>query len=268
MTASRCCSKRFQMCSLEPRVLGGWEQILFPRCTWHPCLCPLDMRGQQHLEIHPQGRTFPCPCSACVISRAHRCAQLCSWAGHKGFCLPVTCKPFTLCTITFRAHSGDTQTQSDLSDSLVYQHKAGTSPDYPLILDFPGLIPPPAVPCLFGTRRPAPSQLSVAPAGNSVAGEQRQDRGWGSEQESVFKERSWAGHSERALSGEGLRNQRGSALGTPNSGTDCRHFSVSPPLGQHHLPIFLLVLGLSDFLSFACLIFFFNDNLCTQSQHH
>ena len=89
------------------RASMHWEDesyILFQGCMWHHCLSPLGLRGGDEIgsiqKYTQRAKPFTCPSSNSALSRAHRCAQLCSWPGHKGLSLYIACK-----TISFLMHN-------------------------------------------------------------------------------------------------------------------------------------------------------------------
>lgn len=163
----------------------GESYIHFQGCMWHHCLFLLDLRGGDEISsiqrYTQRAKPFTCPSSNCVLSRAHRCAQLCSSPGHKGLPLYIACK-----TILFLMHN---YFQGPLSSTVEdgsgrhadpkgpsrLSYLTGQGREFLLVILMPGLIPPPAVPCLFGTQHPAPSQLSFTPAEYFITPELRSD---------------------------------------------------------------------------------------------
>lgn len=85
---------------------GCWDVPCLGRVWEHPlpkmhvASLPFSLRHERSAALRntPQGKTLYLQCLCHSKS-----SQMYSWAGHKGLSLPVTCKPFSLCTFTFRA---------------------------------------------------------------------------------------------------------------------------------------------------------------------
>lgn len=114
-------------------------------------VCKSALKGQSLVHVLPVTVSF------LELSDAHCCAV---YQGTKDCLCMLPLKPFSsLCTITFRARcvpqwkrgAGDMQTQRDFVILCV----TAQGREFLLVILMSGLIPPSAVPCLFGTQPPA-----------------------------------------------------------------------------------------------------------------
>lgn len=232
------------------RTFGCWE---------HPCIgraratsfsrdaCGitaffLDLRRAGEIssiqKYTQRAKPFTCPSSSCVLSRAHSRAQLCSWSGHKGLSPYIAYK-----TIFFLVHNYFQGPVSPTAEDWSGRHAdpkgpswlsllTGQGREFLLVILMSGLIPPPAVPCLFGTQHPAllhscwifsNSRAEVRPLHD--AGGKRAEVGrwvYSSKTPQILQSRGWLEMEIVGLAswmssvpGEALRRQRGSALGNP-----------------------------------------------------